>query len=132
MTTTEAPPEESTAAPPETHAEILRRLWSGSTDLLGEVPVLTGPYQVCRPLTKDEYNTLGRSICEHGVLQAIKKDEDGNTIDGHYREHIAAELGIEPPIEWRGPTPVNTILQAGMLQGFTGHTSRCCRCPRQA
>lgn len=57
----------------------------------------SGPYQVMPDLTEVEYNRLLEDIKENGILQPVVKDEQGNTLDGHHREKIAVELGIECP-----------------------------------
>ncbi|WP_245763355.1 ParB N-terminal domain-containing protein [Paraburkholderia diazotrophica] len=44
---------------------------------------------------------LRASIEAHGVQVPIIVDEHGNTIDGHHRQKLAAELGIEYPREVR-------------------------------
>src|SRR5271163_216235 len=70
-------------------------------DVLSTVPVLTGPYQVMPPPTLAEYQDLCQSITKNGVEDAVIVDEDDETIDGHYRRHIAAMLGIDCPKDVR-------------------------------
>jgi hypothetical protein len=58
---------------------------------------VSGRYQVMPPPTMREYLDLEASIREHGVLEHIVIDEHSDTIDGHYRQEIAARLGLEYP-----------------------------------
>lgn len=44
---------------------------------------------------------LRDNIAAYGVRVPIVRDQDGNTIDGHHREAIAAELGVDCPVEVR-------------------------------
>ncbi len=44
---------------------------------------------------------LRASIARFGVLVPVIRDQDGRTIDGHHRSRIAAEIGVECPIEVR-------------------------------
>jgi hypothetical protein len=46
------------------------------------------------PLTPEEYQSLKSDIQKNGILVPIIRTEDGETIDGHNREQIAADLGI--------------------------------------
>jgi ParB-like chromosome segregation protein Spo0J len=87
-------------------AELLRRRTAAMNGCAlandEPVPVIEGPYQVCRPLTRDEYNALAQSIAQNDGIwpwMPVLKDEIGNTLDGYHREHIAAWLGYEPPVE---------------------------------
>lgn len=59
----------------------------------------SSPYQVLPPLTPQEYATLRASIERDGIQYPVIKDENGVTIDGHHREAIANDLGIECPVE---------------------------------
>jgi len=52
-------------------------------------------YQLMPPLSESEYQALKADIAARGVLVAIEKDEQGNTLDGHHREQICKELGFE-------------------------------------
>jgi N6-adenosine-specific RNA methylase IME4/predicted XRE-type DNA-binding protein len=52
-------------------------------------------------LPQSELEALRASISSQGVRVPVVKDQDGNTIDGHHREAIADELGIECPVEVR-------------------------------
>lgn len=45
-------------------------------------------------LTPEEYQALRADIEKNGILVPIIRTDDGETIDGHHREKIAAELGI--------------------------------------
>lgn len=56
-----------------------------------------GKFQVIRPLTAEELKSLEASVKEHGVLEPITLDEDGNILDGHHRKFVADKLGIEYP-----------------------------------
>jgi hypothetical protein len=55
------------------------------------------PYQFFDPLSDEAYDALKMDILKNGVRRPVEKDEDGNTLDGHNREKIATELGIECP-----------------------------------
>src|SRR5262245_49830064 len=52
-------------------------------------------YQLLPPLSTEEREALEADIRKRGVLVPVEKDEDGNTLDGHNREEIARELGID-------------------------------------
>jgi hypothetical protein len=56
-----------------------------------------GRYQVLPPLHPAAYRALRRDIEHRGVLIAIDVDENGKILDGHNRQTIAAELGIDCP-----------------------------------
>lgn len=56
-------------------------------------------FQVMPALDAATDAALRDSIREHGILVPIVKDQDGNVLDGHHRERIAAELGVECPGE---------------------------------
>ncbi len=45
-------------------------------------------------LTPEEYQALKADIHQNGILVPVIRTDDGETIDGHHREKIAAELGI--------------------------------------
>lgn len=45
-------------------------------------------------LSSEEYQSLKTDIMQNGILVPLIRAEDGDTIDGHHREQIAAELGI--------------------------------------
>ncbi|NLP64359.1 ParB N-terminal domain-containing protein [Paraburkholderia sacchari] len=63
---------------------------------------MTAPkFQLMPPLTPVEDTELRASIEAHGVLIAILVDEHGDVIDGHHRQKLAAELGVECPREVR-------------------------------
>lgn len=61
-------------------------------------PVL---FQFMPPLLPSEYLALTESIKTHGVQVPVIVDENGAIIDGHHRDQIAAELGIDCPREVR-------------------------------
>lgn len=52
-------------------------------------------------LPASDREALRANIAANGVRIPIVKDQDGNTIDGHHREAIAAELGLDCPVEVR-------------------------------
>jgi ParB-like chromosome segregation protein Spo0J len=54
-------------------------------------------FQLLPPLAEDDYDSLREDIRAHGVLQAIYVDENGVILDGHHRQQIATELGIDCP-----------------------------------
>ena len=49
------------------------------------------------PLDRRELAILRQSIADHGVLCPVVRDKHGRLIDGHNRQRIAAELGIDCP-----------------------------------
>jgi ParB-like chromosome segregation protein Spo0J len=55
------------------------------------------PYQLLPPLTAEELAALRDDIAANGVMVPIIVDQHGVIIDGHHRQHIAAELGIPCP-----------------------------------
>ena len=61
-------------------------------------PVL---FQFMPPLLPSEYAALTASIKAHGVQVPVLVDEFGAIIDGHHRDQIAVELGIDCPREVR-------------------------------
>jgi len=64
--------------------------------------VAYGDENVMPPLSEQEYAALKASIEKNGVLVPIEIDEGtGELLDGHHRQKICAELGIEPPIKFR-------------------------------
>lgn len=65
------------------------------------------PYQVMPPLSADEYAALRDDIAERGFLVPVVKDQHGNILDGHHRVTIAAELGVDYPVEVRKVTDDN-------------------------
>lgn len=53
---------------------------------------------VMPPLSEQEYNALRENIEKNGVLVPIEIDEEtGELLDGHHRQKICSELGIEAP-----------------------------------
>ncbi|TIX72035.1 MAG: S-adenosylmethionine-binding protein [Mesorhizobium sp.] len=54
-------------------------------------------YQLLPPLSAEEFQSLERSIIEHGVLVPVEYDEDGEIIDGHHRVQICESLGL---VDW--------------------------------
>lgn len=55
------------------------------------------PFQVMPPLSHIEMAELRASIEKHGVQVPVIVDEHGAILDGHHRERIAREFGIECP-----------------------------------
>ena len=51
-----------------------------------------------RALNDDEERTLTESIKRFGVLVPVVVDHEGNIVDGHNRQRIAASLGVPYPI----------------------------------
>lgn len=56
------------------------------------------PYQLLPPLSADEYAALRADIEAHGIRVPVDVDEHGQVLDGHHRQQIAAELGIDCPV----------------------------------
>ncbi len=56
-----------------------------------------GKYQLLPPLSPEEFQSLERSIIEHGVLVPVEYDEAGAIIDGHNRVKICESLGL---VDW--------------------------------
>lgn len=54
-------------------------------------------FQNMPPLSREEYEALETSIREHGIQVPIVVDENRVVIDGHHRQKIAQDLGIECP-----------------------------------
>lgn len=52
-------------------------------------------YQVCEPLTPEEYADLKASIAANGIRVPVEVDEDGNVLDGHHRIRAWQELRAE-------------------------------------
>lgn len=75
--------------PPSWVSDRLKELY---TDIL----LAHGIFQ---PLRGDEYESLRDHIAEHGVIQPVLVDENGETIKGRTRRKIANELGIEYPTQ---------------------------------
>jgi hypothetical protein len=73
--------------PPSWVSDRLKELY---TDIL----LALGMFQ---PLKGDEYESLRDHIAEHGVVQPVLVDENGDTIKGRTRRKIANELGIDYP-----------------------------------
>jgi hypothetical protein len=53
------------------------------------------------PLSVEEFAALREDIVERGVLVPVVVDQHGRVLDGHHRQRIAAELGIDCPTETR-------------------------------
>lgn len=52
-------------------------------------------YSIVRPLNKDEFESLKKSIKIHGVRVPIEYDENGAVLDGYHRLRACQELGIK-------------------------------------
>lgn len=82
-------------------------------------------YQLMPPLLPSEHAALTESIREHGVQVPVLVDEHGVTIDGHHRQRIASELGVECPREVRhGLTDAEKRTLAITLNRDRRHLSR--------
>ena len=60
---------------------------------------MTGAFQPMPDLTADEFDALRADIFANGVLVPVVKDQHGRIIDGNHRAAIAAELGIDYPVQ---------------------------------
>ena len=58
-------------------------------------------FQVMPDLNEEEYAVLRDDIARHGVMVPIVEDQHGRILDGHHRDRIATELGIDAPREVR-------------------------------
>lgn len=58
-------------------------------------------FQPMPDLTDEQYAALRADIKANGVIVPVVVDQHGRTLDGHNRQRIAAELGIECPTEVR-------------------------------
>lgn len=54
-------------------------------------------YQLMPPLSPEEYQELTEDIRANGIQVPVIVDEDGVAIDGHHRQRIAEQLGIDCP-----------------------------------
>lgn len=59
----------------------------------------SGMFQPMPDLTEEQYGALREDIEAHGVIVPVVVDQHGRTLDGHNRQRIATELGIECPTE---------------------------------
>lgn len=55
------------------------------------------PYQLLPALSDEEYAALRDDIAANGIRVPVDVDEHGQVLDGHHRQAIAAELGIDCP-----------------------------------
>lgn len=55
------------------------------------------PYQLLPDLTPEEYQALRADIEANGLRVPVDVDEHGNVLDGHHRQRVATELGIDYP-----------------------------------
>lgn len=58
---------------------------------------MTAPFQLLPPLSEDDYLALKEDIAANGVRVPIDVDPWGRILDGHHRDRICRELGIEAP-----------------------------------
>jgi len=58
---------------------------------------MSAPYQLMPPLSHIEMAELRASIERHGVQVPVIVDEHGAILDGHHRQKLAAELGVDCP-----------------------------------
>ena len=77
---------------------------------------MTARYQVLPPLQVAAYAALRGDISRRGVLVPVEVDEDGEILDGHNRQAIADELGIDCPRvvrEASAPRPTRSTTRCG-------------------
>jgi len=67
---------------------------------------MSAPYQLLPPLGREEREAMRADIEARGVMVPVEVDETGAILDGHHRDAIARELGIEAP----------RIVRAGMTE----------------
>lgn len=60
---------------------------------------MTGHYQLFDALPAAVESALRESIQRFGVLVPVAVDQHGNVLDGHHRQRIAAELGVEVRVD---------------------------------
>jgi ParB-like chromosome segregation protein Spo0J len=85
----------------------------------------TGPFQVAPALASDDLARLRTSIATNGIMVPIKIDENGVIIDGHHRQMIANQLGIDCPQEvLAGLTDPEKIEMARTLNRDRRHLDR--------
>lgn len=53
-------------------------------------------YQVMPPHSTEEKERLRADILARGLMDAVHRDDEGSTLDGHQRLEICRELGLEP------------------------------------
>jgi hypothetical protein len=58
-------------------------------------------FQPMPELSDEQYAALRQDIEANGVIVPIVVDQHGRTLDGHNRQRIAADLGIDCPVEVR-------------------------------
>jgi ParB-like chromosome segregation protein Spo0J len=58
---------------------------------------MSSSYQLMPPPSHIEMAELRASIEKHGVQVPVIVDEHGNVVDGHHRQKLAAELGVDCP-----------------------------------
>ncbi len=62
---------------------------------------MSATFQLMPALTTEEFATLRADVAERGIVVPVVRDQHGRLLDGHHRERIAAELGIDCPTEVR-------------------------------
>src|SRR5829696_5873844 len=72
--------------------------------VLGAVPegfkVIGGTeFQVMPDLTDEKFDALRDDIADRGIQYKVIVDQHGRILDGYNRAKIAAELGIDVPVE---------------------------------
>lgn len=58
-------------------------------------------FQPMPDLTDDQLDALRADIAKNGIIVPVVVDQHGRVLDGHNRRAIAAELGIDCPVEIR-------------------------------
>jgi len=81
-------------------------------------------FQPMPRLSVDQYCSLRDEIVLHGVLVPVVQDQHGRVIDGHNRTEIAAELGIDYPVEMMTVTDAEAEDLAVTLNCARRHLSR--------
>lgn len=81
-------------------------------------------FQPFNDLAASQFELLKKDVEQRGIVNPILVDEDGQTIDGHQRRRVAAELGIDcPRIVLRGLSDDEKMSLAIALNLFRRHLS---------
>ena len=83
-----------------------------------------GGLQPMPELHAEQYDSLRQDIVLHGVLVPVVQDQHGRVVDGHNRTAIAAELGIDCPVETMTVTEDEAADLAVTLNCARRHLSR--------
>jgi len=75
-------------------------------------------------LSAEQYDSLKEDILLRGVLVPVVQDQHGRVVDGHNRTAIAAELGIDCPVETMTVTEDEAADLAVTLNCARRHLSR--------